>query len=62
MARTGFVSPGGYPLLDERYDSAMDALEDADNERGEATIAVDRERQPMFSDASPPRRRQGRRT
>jgi len=43
VARTGFLGPWGYHLLDEGYDGAMDALDDADNERGEAAIALDRE-------------------
>jgi hypothetical protein len=32
------------PAVDEEYDSAMDRLEAADCERGDAAIAVDRER------------------
>ena len=40
------LRPWGYPLLDEGYDGAMDALDDADNERGEAAIALDRELHP----------------
>ena len=47
IARTGFLRPWGYPLLDEGYDGAMDALDDADNERGEAAIALDRELHPI---------------
>ena len=33
----------GYPTLDDEYDGAMDALEDADNERSEAIAELDRE-------------------
>jgi len=33
-----------YPLLDEGYDGAMDRLEAADAERGDAAVALDRER------------------
>jgi hypothetical protein len=46
MTRTGFLGPWGYPLLDEGYDGAMDALDDADNERGEAAMALDGELHP----------------
>ena len=38
-----------YPILDEAYDSAMDALDAADHDRTEASIAVDRERHPTSS-------------
>lgn len=38
--------PYPYPLLDEGYDGAMDALEAADDDRTDAAIALDRERQP----------------
>jgi hypothetical protein len=38
-----------YPLLDEAHDDAMDALDAADQERIEASIAVDRERHPIQS-------------
>jgi hypothetical protein len=33
----------GYPTLDDGYDGAMDALEEADNERCEAKTELDRE-------------------
>ena len=33
----------GYPTSDERYDGAMDSLEDADNERLEASTELDRQ-------------------
>ena len=57
MARTGIFRPWGYPLLDEGYDGAMDALDDADNERGEASIALDRELHPTVRDRTEWRRR-----
>ena len=38
-----------YPLLDESYDQAMDALDAADQERIEALNALDRERHPIWS-------------
>jgi hypothetical protein len=38
---------GHYPAPDDRYDGAMDRLEEADNERGEASIALDRESEPL---------------
>jgi hypothetical protein len=41
---TGIVGAGGYPVFDEAYDAALDRLEDADNERGAAAIAVNKER------------------
>jgi hypothetical protein len=50
VARTGFLGPWGYPLLDEGYDGAMDALDDADNARGEAAIGLDRELHPAGTD------------
>jgi hypothetical protein len=34
---------GEYPVVDDGYNGAMDALEDADHERGEAAIALDRQ-------------------
>jgi hypothetical protein len=43
----------GYPTLDDAYDSAMDSLEDADNERSEAITELDRESSMIFR--SPPR-------
>ena len=57
MAQTGYFRPWGYPLLDEGYDGAMDALDDADNERGEAAIALDRELHPIVRDRTEWRRR-----
>ncbi len=59
MAQTGFLRPWGYPLLDERYDGAMDARDDADNERGEAAIALDRELRPTVRGRTEWRRRRG---
>ena len=59
VARTGFLRPRGYPLLDEGYDGAMDALDDADNERGEAAIALDRELRPTVRGRKEWRRRRG---
>ena len=53
VALSVLPSPGwrfpdnSYPLLDETYDDAMDALDAADHERSEALIAVDRERHPI---------------
>src|SRR6478735_727490 len=35
---------GSSPFLDDGYDGAMDRLQAADNERGNAAIALDRER------------------
>jgi len=35
---------GRSPFLDDGYDGAMDRLQAADNERGNAAIALDRER------------------
>lgn len=46
-AAGGRSSEGSYPLLDEAYDGAMDALDAADQDRIEASIAVDRERRPI---------------
>ena len=40
-----------YPTFDEAYDAAMDALDDADNERGEATSELDREATLRFGPA-----------
>jgi len=57
MVQTGYFRPWGYPLLDEGYDGAMDALDDADNERGEAAIALDRELHPAGSGRTGWRRR-----
>jgi hypothetical protein len=34
---------GEYPVVDDGYNGAMDASDDADHERGEAAIALDRE-------------------
>jgi len=51
MARPGFLGPPwGYPMLDEGYDGAMDALDDADKARGEAAIGLDRELHPAGTD------------
>ena len=41
----------GYPTLDDGYDGALDALEDADNERCEATADLDRESLVVFRPA-----------
>jgi hypothetical protein len=57
MVRTGFLRLWAYPLLDEGYDGAMDALDDADNERGEAAIALDRELHPTVNGRTEWRRR-----
>ena len=42
-----FMPAGHYPAFDDRYDAAMDRLEEADNERGEASVALDRESRPL---------------
>jgi len=44
LSATGIADGGSYPALDEAYDGAMDRLEAADSDRGDAAIAVDRER------------------
>jgi len=41
----------GYPTLDDGYDGAMDSLDDADNERTEATKELDRESLAAFRPA-----------
>jgi hypothetical protein len=41
----------GYPTLDDGYDSALDSLEDADNERSEAVKELDRESLAAFRPA-----------
>jgi hypothetical protein len=43
----------GYPTLDDDYDGAMDALEEADNERADAANELDRESTAVFR--APPR-------
>lgn len=46
VLRVRFVDVGDYPTSDEAYDAAVDALEDADNQRVEAAIALAREIRP----------------
>ena len=47
VARTELFGPEDYSLFDEAYDGAMDALADADHERGQAAITLDRELHPV---------------
>ena len=41
----------GYPTLDDDYDGALDSLEEADNERSEATTELDRQTLAVFRPA-----------
>ena len=49
----------GYPTLDDGYDGALDSLEDADNERSEATTELNRESLAVFRAAPRVNRRHG---
>jgi hypothetical protein len=47
-------APGTYPTLDERYNQAMDALDAADDERIDATLALQREGPTAAAGPDPP--------